>query len=335
MNKFPDEFRHIYTLSPEWLQKFVDEIGFRLVGEKIYFPDELASGTGYFTEISPDVSVLVIDSVVNTSVRFTRLPSDEDFWIIYYDLSDSFSKHIINNVNHKIGYKSKLNFAIVDDNISSTYVSTVGERAFTIRLFIRKSYLKTFFNNNEFETDFKDVFDDKKKKMFFYGRIDSRSKIILHNLKQEHIDSANYGLLLKAAAYNLLGYLIERLNTSMPTSSNHLEKDIEAVLLSQEHLLSNLLIPFPGIEFLANIANMSATKYRNLYNVIFGTSPSLFFKNEKLLLAKELLESGDFKLISDVAFELGYHKTAYFSTIYKEYFGVLPHTVLKSSHQEI
>lgn len=25
----------------------------------------------------------------------------------------------------------------------------------------------------------------------------------------------------------------------------HLEKDIEAVMLSQQHLLSNLLIPFP------------------------------------------------------------------------------------------
>lgn len=335
MSTIPVEFKHVYNLTSEWLQKFVDTLGFVLLNEKIYLPEKVSEGIGCFLEIFPDVSVLIIDAVVRKNIKFTHIPSEDDFWIVYYDLSDSFSKHIVDNVNHKIGYKSKLNFAIVDNKISSSYISSVGNRFYTLRLFIRKSYLKTFFNNNEFERDFKDVFDDKKKKMFFYGRIDSRSKIILHNLKQENIDSANYELLLKAAAYNLLGYLIERLSISMPTSGNHFEKDIDAVMLSQEHLLSNLLIPFPGIESLANIANMSATKYRNLYNVIFGTSPSLFFKNEKLLLAKELLESGDFKLISDVAFELGYRKTSYFSTIYKEYFGVLPHTVLKSSHQEL
>ena len=58
-------------------------------------------------------------------------------------------------------------------------------------------------------------------------------------------------------------------------------------------------------------------------------SPALFFKNEKLLLAKELLESGDFKLISDVAYELGYNKTTYFSSIFRNHFGVLPHTLLR------
>lgn len=332
MSTVPAEFRHVYTLTPEWLQKFVDELGFVLVNEKIYLPEELSEGIGCFLEIFPDVSVLIIDSVIKKDIKFIHLPSDDDFWIVYYDLSDSFMKHIVDNVNHKIGYKSKLSFAIVDNKISSSYISTVGKRFYTFRLFIRKSYLKSFFNNAEFQNDFKDVFDDKNKKMFFYGRIDSRSKIILHNLKQQSINSPNYELLLKGATCNLLGYLIERLSSNMPVSGNHLEKDIEAVMLSQEHLLSNLLIPFPGVETLAGIANMSVTKYKNLYNTIFGTSPSLFFKNEKLLLAKDLLESGDFKLISDVAYELGYNKASYFSTIYREYFGILPHVALKSSY---
>lgn len=169
----------------------------------------------------------------------------------------------------------------------------------------------------------------KKNKMFFYGHIDSRSKVILHSLKQTKIGEPNFKFLLKGAAYVLFGYLIERLNTKMPSIGKHMEKDIEAVMLSQQHLLSDLLIPFPGIDFLANIAHMSPTKFSNIYRTIFGMTPALFFKNEKLLLAKELLESGDFALVSDVAYELGYHKTTYFSSIYKDYFGVLPNTVLK------
>ncbi|MFH6937691.1 AraC family transcriptional regulator [Flavobacterium sp. YO12] len=329
MSQLLQEFKHTYSLTSDWRQSFVDGLGCTIVNENMYFPEEIATGSSCFSEILPDVSVVLIDCVINKPLRFTRVPFEDDFWIVYYDLSDSISKHIVDDVNHTTGYKSKLNFAIVDNKINSSYLSTVGERFYAIRLLIRKSYLKTFFNDAEFEKDFKDVFDNKKKKMFFYGHIDSRSKVVLNALKQQQINNLNYEFLLKGAAYNLLAYLIERLNTKMPSMGTHLEKDIEAVMLSQQHLLSNLLIPFPGIEFLANIANMSPTKYRSLYSSIFGMSPPLFFKIEKLLLAKELLESGSFKLISDVAYELGYNKTTYFSSIYKDYFGVLPNTVRK------
>ncbi|MEA9414237.1 AraC family transcriptional regulator [Flavobacterium sp. PL02] len=329
MSELIPEFKHIFSLTPEWRQKFVDELGCTVVDKNMYFPEKIASGSSSFLEIHPDISVIIIDLILNKPIRFTRMPTDDDFWIVYYDLSDSFSRHVLDDVNHKIGYKSKLNFAIVDNHIKSTYLGTVGERLYSLRLFIRKSYMKTFFKNAGLEKDYRDVFDDKKKKMFFYGHIDSRSKVIIHDLKQQTIDNPNYEFLLKGTAYNLLGYLIERLNSEMPNAGTHLEKDIEAVMQSQQYLLSNLLIPFPGIEFLANIANMSSSKYRNLYTNIFDMSPALFFKREKLLLAKELLESGDFKYISDVAFELGYNKTTYFSSIYKDYFGVLPNTVLK------
>jgi AraC-like DNA-binding protein len=322
------EFKHIYSLTPEWRQKFVDDLGGKIEDKNMYFTRETVSGSSCFLEILPDVSVVIIDSVLNIPIRITRIPSEDDFWIVYYDLSESFSKHTVADVNHKTGYKSKLNFAIVDNKIRSTYLSIVGERFFALRLFIRKSYMKTFFSDAEFEKDFKDVFDVKKKKTFFYGHIDSRSKVVLHSLKQQSIRNHNYEFLLKGAAFNLLSYLIERLSTNIPNMGTHLEKDIDAIMLSQQYLLSNLSIPFPGIDILASIANMSSAKYKNLYNDIFGMSPALFFKNEKLLLAKELLESGKFKLISDVAFELGYKKTAYFSSIYKDYYGVLPKTVL-------
>ncbi|MCV9931570.1 AraC family transcriptional regulator [Flavobacterium sp. LS1R47] len=329
MSELIPEFKHIYSLTPEWRQDFINYLGGTIVDEKMYFSEKWSRGSSFFLEILPDVSVIIIDTIVNRPILLTRMASDDDFWIVYYDLSDSFSKHIVEDVNHKIGYKSKLNFGIVDNKIGSSYLATVGERFYSLRLLIRKSYIKTFFTDAEFEKDFKDVFDDKKKKMFFYGHIDSRSKVILHSLKQNKIDDPNYEFILKGAAFTLLGYLIERLNSKMPSMVAHLEKDIEAVMLSQQHLLSNLLVPFPGIELLANNANMSSTKYRTLYNTIFGVSPALYFKNEKLLLAKELLESGDFKFVSDVAYELGYNKTAYFSSIYKDYFGVLPNTVLK------
>lgn len=163
MGQLLQEFKHTYSLTSDWRQNFVDGLGCTIVNENMYFPEETAVGSCCISEINPDVSVVIIECVMNKPLRLTRVPSEDDFWIVYYDLSDSNSKHIVDDVNHKIGYKSKLNFAIVDNKINSTYLSTAGEQFYALRLFIRKSYMKTFFNDAEFKKDFKDVFDSKKE----------------------------------------------------------------------------------------------------------------------------------------------------------------------------
>jgi AraC-like DNA-binding protein len=325
------EFKHTATLTPDWQQDFVNELGCTIIDNKqMNFPEKKASGSSYFIEISPDVSVLIVDLVLNEPMRFTRVPSEEDFWIVYYDMSDNISKHFIDDVKHQIGYKSKLGFAIIDSHLQSTYVSPVGERAYSLRLYIRKSFIKSYFRESVLEKNFKNVFDDKIKKMFYYAHIDSRSKVALHNLKQQKMDNINYEFLLKSTAYKLFGYFVERLNSNMPNAGLFLEKDLSAIMKTQEYLMSNLLMPFPSVKLLSEIANMSISKYRNLYTNVFGMSPATFFKNEKLILAKELLESANFKHISDIAYELGYNKTSYFSLVYKKYHGNLPNEVFKA-----
>lgn len=325
------EFKHTASLTPEWQQDFVNDLGCTLIDNKLMnFPKDKATGSGYFIEISQDISVLIVDVTLNEPMRFTRMPSEEDFWIVYYDLSDNFSKHFVDDIKHQIGYKSKLGFAIIDSHIKSTYVSVVGERSFSLRLYIRKSFIKNYFHDVILEQDFKNVFNDKKRKMFYYGHIDSRSKVELYNLKQQKMNDSNYEFSLKSVAYKLFGFFLERLNSNMPKAGSFLEKDLNAIMKTQEYLLSNLLMPFPGVKLLSGLAHMSISKYRSLYTNIFGMSPATFFKNEKLILAKELLESGDFILISDIAYELGYSKTSYFSLIYKKHYGNLPNEVFKA-----
>lgn len=154
--------------------------------------------------------------------------------------------------------------------------------------------------------------------------MDSRSKVLLHDFKQQKTEDFNYEILLKSVTYNLLGYLLEKLDINVPNKNAIFEKDHDAILKSQEFLLSNLIIPFPGIEILAKSANMSITKFKYAYRNVYGTSPAVFFRNEKLLLSRELLQSGKFNLVSEVASKLGYYKLAYFSVIYKKFFGVSP-----------
>lgn len=325
------EFKYNTSLNPSWLMDFALKLGGKKIDDKrIEFPKHIADGYSYFMEISPYISVHVFDLTFCKPTRLTSMPSDEDFWIVHFDMSDSFNKHFVDNVKYKIGYKSKLCFAIIDSHLQSTYVAQVGERAYSLRLHIRKSFLKNKIRDSIIVEDFKDVFETKKKKMFYYGHIDSRSKVELHNLKQQSMDNINYEFVLKSTAFKIFGYLLERLNSNMPKTGMFLQKDLDALMRSQDYLLSNLLIPFPGVKKLSEIANMSVSKYTILYLNVFGKSAVSFFRNEKLLLAKELLESGEFELISDVAYELGYHKTSYFSIVYKKYHGELPNVVFRS-----
>jgi transcriptional regulator GlxA family with amidase domain len=52
------------------------------------------------------------------------------------------------------------------------------------------------------------------------------------------------------------------------------------------------------------------------------------------MLAQELLKSGNFKNINDVAFELCYSKPGYFSAIYKKKFRRSPNEDFISSTEE-
>lgn len=328
MNKKIPEFKYFFSMNAEWQQRFLDELRFSTVDNKIMHPpDEIGNGVWFFTEITANISVLVVDFMPTESLRFTRVPDNDDFWIIYYDLSDGYNSHIVNQADHRVGYKSKLGFAIVDNKLTSSYVFNAGERAYSLRFFIRKKIIQNLFKDDAFKKIFKKVFSNNVAKMFYYGYIDSRSRSLLFKLRQYHIEDYNYEFLLKSVSYNLLGLFFERLSTKAPIRA-YLEKDVDAIVKSQQYLLADLLVSFPGVDALAEVANMSVSKYLNLYKNIFEMTPGQFFKNEKFRLAKELLESGEFKLISDVAFELGYNKTAYFSSNYKEYFGTLPSVTL-------
>lgn len=325
------EFKHTASLTLKGKQDFIDGLGCTIIDNKIiHFPKKKVKGSGYFIELSSDVSVLIVDLTLNEPMRLTRMPSEEDFWIVYYDMSDNLNKHFIDNIKHKTGYKSKLGFAIIDSRLQSSYVSEVGERAYSLRLYIRKIYIKNYFHGAVLEKDFKNIFDNKKREMFYYGHIDSRSKVELHNLKQQSMSDSNYEFLLKSTAFKLFGYFLERLKIDMSNTGLFLEKDLKAIMKTQEYLMSNLLAPFPGVKVLSEIANMSISKYRILYENVFGVSAVSFFKKEKFVLAKKLLKSGEFKTISDIAFELGYHKTAYFSSLYRKHHGDIPSSVFKS-----
>ncbi len=319
------DFNHTFSFSTDWRKKFLDELGGYIESDQriMSFKPPIAEGETFFMEIAPGFAVLLIDAVLNIPLRLVRLPSEGDFWIIYYDLSDDINRHTVNKSNFEVGDSSKFGLGVIDSRIVSSYNIEMGNHLYSLRLFIDKKLMKTYLNKSKLTEEFKDVFDRRKKKIFFYKNIDSRSKVALFNLKQQRINDFYFEFEIKSSAYQLLGYFLERINVEVAAKMIY-EKDAEALEKSQDFLISQLYLSFPGIEKLATKANMSASKYNKAYKAMYGSSPATFFKQEKLKLATELLLSGKFKYISEVVFEMGYNKTTYFTLLYKNNFGVLP-----------
>ncbi|RAJ31018.1 helix-turn-helix domain-containing protein [Pedobacter cryoconitis] len=327
------EFTYHYTLTPEWQQQIVENLGATLIDNKLLIiPEEIASGGSVFLEVLPGLSVHLLDMTFHVPVAITRAAKDHNYYMIYYDIGDEITTHILGDTVHQAGYHSKLGMGFMDSSVTGVIIPPVNERSYSLRLLVDKNYYKLLAATNRTAELSDLLFDESKNTLFFYSHIDSRSKVLLNKLKEDHhFSSSSFELKLKHIALYLLNYIVDRTADFEPIINKLSQQDIDNILKTSKYLLDNLLTEFPGIPVMADIAGMSGTKYKTLFKKILKDSPSNFFSNEKLLLAQKLLQSGDFNHINDIAYELGYNNPGYFSRMYKKMFGFSPVDVLIKS----
>lgn len=91
----------------------------------------------------------------------------------------------------------------------------------------------------------------------------------------------------------------------------------------------NLTDPGFDIDRLAESVNMSRSAFYRKIKVITGMSPVEFMRSTKLKKAYEMLKQGGMN-ISEVAYASGFSNPKYFSTCFKEQFGMSPSEVSRS-----
>lgn len=320
LTKFP----YTMGLNAEWKKTFIEQLGAKAINEhQLVLPEDIAEGCSYFTEVMPGLMVLILDFVFHINIEFIRLATQDEFCLVYYDISEEISLHQVNNAKHKVGYNSKLGMAFIDNSLRSSYIPAISQRMYSVRLLISKELIKKHLDPNSTALNEK-AFNRKKNTIFFYTHIDSRTRLALLKIRERDYTNPSYGLALKGAVLEAFGLLIERLDETGPTVAKISENDITLVMQTQEYLMNQLFEAFPGMDFLAEMAGMSVSKYKKIFKKLFKKSPNTFFLQEKFLLARELLRSKKYSAINEIAYELGYNKPGYFSTVYKKNFGVLP-----------
>ena len=105
-----------------------------------------------------------------------------------------------------------------------------------------------------------------------------------------------------------------------------LEKAVKAV----EDILTE---PDFDVTALADAMNMSRSTLTRKLKAITGRTPLDFIRNIKMKHARHMLEDKD-KSVTEVAATLGYFNRKYFTTCFKEEFGMTPSEFQKSQHEE-
>lgn len=318
------ELSHIYTLNSDWNEQIAEQLVSKLGAERasnqlLTMQNDIAEGTSFFSDVIPGLSVVIIDFIFKKPIIINRLKGQDDLYIIHLDFSDEMNLIHIDDEKHKIGYKANLGLALFDNAFENSFQPVVGKRVYTMRLIVSKDLLNFPIRNKSLRKSGKG-----KKILFFNDHIDSESKLIMRDLKDKTVFDPGFDIHLRGIALRLLAKFIDRYS-KLSTMEYHItDREFQALQETSTYMLDNLKGEFPGIPHLAEMAGMSITKYKSLFKKMFVDTPNNFFIREKMILANQLLKSGEFETINDVMKYLKYKKISYFNSKYFMQFGKRP-----------
>lgn len=74
--------------------------------------------------------------------------------------------------------------------------------------------------------------------------------------------------------------------------------------------------------------NMSERAFYQKIKKLTGLTPNHYIRTIRLKKANELLKTGEYKLIKEVARQVGFSKVSYFSLLFEKMYGIRPSKIL-------
>ncbi|WP_166922250.1 helix-turn-helix domain-containing protein [Flavobacterium poyangense] len=310
-----------YNTKPKSQPSLAQEINVEDTDQKtIVIKDTLGMGHSYFTQVATGISALLIDSTLTKSIEITRLKSDTELCIFHFDLSDSANTIKIDAVDYKIGAAENSGLTIIDNQIESIFMPAINQRTTVLQLFVEKKTLNKLLQTVSIEEYIKQKNEDSANSFHYFDTIDSNSILLLKSLKDKTITDLSFESFFKGISLKLLGNFLNRCQNSSAVQNETTKIELEAVTKTKNYFLNNLNNSFPTVDVLSKMAGMSPSKYKILFKKQFNSSPKNLFLNNKMILANELLQSGNYTTLTEIAYELNYTRLNHFRSKYYTFF---------------
>lgn len=318
------EVTHEYGVDLFWKEHLAKELGGYVEGSYLKIPEEVHSGTRYVLEVSPFTTVLIIDATYNQQVTYHQRNSKQDFIGVYFNLTEGDAFHVLDKVSKPVG-RWNYNLAIMDSSLDADYIVMEGSKTYMISIFIAKTAFKKHLGKlPQFKAVLDAVLDADQNTFIRYERMTNEAWWLIEELRKIDMADPLYDVFLKGTVYALMAdYMDQVAGQEEELIEKVLKVDLMAIINSQLALMDQITNPFPGIAALAADACMSETRYKTLFKKLTGLSPNVFFLNNKLLLAKQMLEHGE-QTIGQIAAQYSFANASHFAELFKNAFGVAP-----------
>ncbi|TPG31625.1 helix-turn-helix domain-containing protein [Flavobacterium pectinovorum] len=171
--------------------------------------------------------------------------------------------------------------------------------------------------------DIDKITDPKKNTIIRFDRMSNESYHLIQDLQKLKVGGSIFDLNLTGTVHLLLSNFFKKMSSTRIIIQTVNEVDLANIVKCQMFLINHITDQFPSILLMARKANMSESKFKNLFKKITGKTPNAFFMENKLLKAKELLEENNLT-ISQTSDRLSFSSNSYFASKFKEHFGLSP-----------
>lgn len=322
------KIEHYYSADLQWVEPFAKQLEGKVDGNFIIVPESIQTGTRYILDCGEGIIAYYIDVKYHKNLHLIQKNLSNDFVGIYYNLTEGQASVSTTNFMNDVG-RWKYNLAVIDGALESDYHVKKGSTTFALCLFIKKSMIRLFaVKNNIHFPNLDKITDPAKNTMVRFDRMSSNSFHILNDLRKLKVGGPVFDLNLKGSVHMLVSNYLKKIAANRIIIQTVNKTDLNKIIVTQMFLIENIREPFPSIHIMATMANMSDSKFKNLFRKITGMTPNAFFMDNKLILAREMLESKQFS-ISQVSDELNFTNNSYFASKFKEHFGLSPKIYLK------
>ena len=322
------KIEHYYGADLNWVENFAEQFGGKIDGNFIIVPEEFQTGTRYFFDCGDGIIAYYLNVKYNKNLNLIQKNTNSDFIGFYYNLTDGEATLSGHNFMKNVG-RWQYNLSVIDGSLESNYFVKSGSSTYALCIFIKKSSIKEFAEkNNIILPDVRKIIDPTKNTVVRFDRISSESYHLLNDLRKLPVGGPIFNLNLVGTVHMLISNYLKKISRNRVIIQTVNQTDLNNIIAIQMFLIENIEEHFPSISVIAGKANMSESKFKNLFKKITGCTPNTFFMENKLLLAKELLEKKQLS-ISQVSDKLNFTNNSYFASKFKEHFEMSPKTFVK------
>lgn len=312
-----------YDTEVAWREVLAKAMGGVIDGNFIRGDNEFYKGTHFLLKLEDRISAMLIDVTYKEDVLLEYRKGVDSYVGLYFYIMDNDVSFVHNNESTLLG-KDDYNLSVVDSSLDLDYTVNKGTRTFVVCIFMDKIALKDFMEKvPSLRIISKDVFNPKKNTIISMDRMSAVNSILIKNFMNTSYDGSMFEFCFRGLVYKLLSNYLEQLLTKKFIMSKVMRDDVKNIIASKALLMEYIDEVFPGVNFLAEKAFMSPSKYKKLFTKISGVSPGAFFYANKLERAKKLLETGQYT-VGEVSEKLNYANISYLAKRFNRKYGIFP-----------